>query len=460
MSLLMEKLVNKWENHDGKTSISGIEDIDIKENTAQLLENQENTDFGSVEGLFGGGLLTEDAAGAPGAVIDGDQGSAWGDNVYKSDPSNVFRPVSMALVRRTFPDLFAHKVAGVQPMKTPYGVAFAMRLVYAGTDIEAGWDNVPGKSGFTGDGTTGDDLGAGMDQIGVDLDGTSNDVAASAEGLVVPDHRLPNSGVGSATGAMAQLEMKIAQRAIKAQTRKVATSFSLEAAQDVRAMHNIDIEREMVNILDYEVKAELDRQILHTIKTVAIDTDVKVGGAAAVTINLTDSSAKYGRWTGEAYATIAAAIIAQSNNISITTRRGAGNMAVCSPDIVSALQGLGHVFVNYDSKVKGNQSVAYVGKLNGTIDIFRDQYATESYALVAYKGSGISDAGIIYSPYLMGVTNRAVSPGDFSPRIGVMSRYAITRSLLGAGRYYRMLKFTNLDKFMPAGGLPLNVPQS
>lgn len=459
-------LVEKWEKAPEKVSAKGVEDLNVRDGLVQLLENQDSISLDSPEGVFSnpGSLLKEDLSGAPGATTDGSMGYTGSDNVYANDPANVFRPVSMALVRRTFPDLFAHKCAGVQAMGVPYGVAFAMRMVYAGTDVEAGWDNVDEYSGYSGHpgsahGATADyDTGKGLNSYGGYDQVTGDGITGDGEGLVVPDWRLDNNGIGNASAAMKQLEVKLAQRAIHAQTRKIASSYSIEAAQDIKAMHNIDIEREIVGSLDYEVKAELDRQILQAMKTVAEDESANVGGKQLDTVDLASGADKYGRYAAEVFATIASVIIAQANNLAITTRRGAGNFAVVSPDIATALQGLGHMFVNYDASVNPAQTVAYLGKLNGMIDVYRDQYARESYALIGYKGNGISDAGVIYSPYLMGVTNRAVSPADFSPRIAVMSRYAITNSLLGAGRYYRIVRFKNLNAFLPtAGQLPITV---
>jgi hypothetical protein len=149
---------------------------------------------------------------------------------------------------------------------------------------------------------------------------------------------------------------------------------------------------------------------------------------------------------------VISAIIYQANQIAIYTRRGPGNFVVVSPDIATALQAAGHQFVNYTQNVNPNTTMAAIGKLNGTLDVYRDQYATSSYALVGYKGPGVSDAGVIFSPYIMGLQNRAISPDDFSPRVGVMSRYAITNSLLGAGRYYRLIPFMNVANLIPGAG--------
>jgi hypothetical protein len=146
---------------------------------------------------------------------------------------------------------------------------------------------------------------------------------------------------------------------------------------------------------------------------------------------------------------VVANILHQANVIAIKTRRGPGNFVVVSPSIATALQGAGHPFVQYTANVTATNTIlAPIGKLNGTLDVYRDAYARTDYALVGYKGPGISDVGIIFSPYIMGLTNRAVDPTDFSPRIGVMARYAITDNLLGSGRYYRLIPFINVNQLI------------
>jgi len=204
----------------------------------------------------------------------------------------------------------------------------------------------------------------------------------------------------------------------------------------------------MVNFLQYEITAELDRELLMRMKTAA--TNTANGGASIGAIDLTGSGTGIdGRWSGEKYMNIISAIVYQANVIAVSTRRGPGNFVVVSPAIATALQAAGHQFVQYTQNVNPTQVMAALGKLNGSLDVYRDQYARAEYALVGYKGPGISDCGIIFSPYIMGLTNRAIEPGAFTPRVGVMSRYAITDTLLGSGRYYRLIPFYNVHKLIP-----------
>ncbi len=459
MSNYKQRLVEKWSKANGNMSIAGIEDTHVQENMAQLLENQESKD------LQGRALFENDGASTTGSLDTafGQAGTGTG-KPGDGGPSNwqggdwKFRPVALALMRRTFPDLFANKIVGVQAMSTPVGLSYALRFTYNknGQGTEAAWDDVDRFSGYSGN--PGTEL-APTEIIPKDADG--NPIATSATGVFGVDAKALITSAGEAlaiadhrttcdTACRAdewnQIGLRIDQQAIEAMTRKLAASFSLEAAQDIKAMHGIDIEREMVNILQYEISAELDRELLQKLKITATDLSKEGAIVPPVNVSLNDD---YGRWNGERFMSIIAAILNQSNNIAISTRRGPGNFCVVSPDVATALQAAGHPFVNYTQNVNPSSTMAAIGKLNGTIEVYRDQYATTSYALVGYKGPGVSDSGVIFSPYIMGLQNRAISPDDFSPRIGVMSRYAITDSLLGAGRYYRLIPFVGIGRLIP-----------
>ncbi len=460
MSNYKEQLVRKWESAKGPMSIKSIEDSYVKENLATLLENQERKDFNGNQ-IFLGEAQTGDGATST-AAMDGAYGSDAG-TAGNGGPSNWqggdwrFRPVALALMRRTFPDLFANKVVGVQAMSTPVGLSYALRFTYKkdGTGTEAAWDDVPQYAGYTGKpGTAGAEGGADTNFTNgsgalsaADVYGTSGAglLTSAGEELQISDSR--STALNDESPEWNQLGLRIDQQAIEALTRKLAASFSLEAAQDIKAMHGIDIEHEMVNVLQYEITAELDRELLSSLKRVA--TDTTKGGKLIPAIDVTDSSDDFGRWNGERFMSIISAIVYQANQIAISTRRGPGNFVIVSPALATALQAAGHQFVNYEQNVNPTTTMAAIGKLNGTLDVYRDQYATSDYALVGYKGPGVSDAGVIFSPYIMGLQNRAISPDDFSPRIGVMSRYAITDSLLGAGRYYRLIPFMNVSKLIP-----------
>ena len=446
MSTYKERIVKKWEQAKGPMSIKNIEDSYIRENLAQLLENQEMKDMHG-QNLFEGNDGATNTGALDGAFKSSPNGGQPG---YPSNMSNWgggdwrFRPVALALQRRTFPDLFANKVVGVQAMSTPVGLAYALRFTYAkdGSGVEAAWDDVNKYSGYSG-------FPGAVHSTSADYDTGRGHMTSAGEQLQIADSRTNCLSATCAEDEYNQLGLRIDQQAIEALTRKLAASFSLEAAQDIKAMHGIDIEREMVNVLQYEITAELDRELLQNLKRVATKNPNYLVGAIDIGDTVSPGSDLIGRWNGERYMSIISAIVYQAQQIAISTRRGAGNFVIVSPDIATALQAAGHQFVNYTQNVNPTTTMAAIGKLNGTLDVYRDQYASTSYALVGYKGPGVSDAGVIFAPYIMGISQRAVDPSSFSPRIGVMSRYAITDSLLGADRYYRLIPFVGVNKLIP-----------
>ena len=458
---MSQMLVEKWSKAPGQLSIADIKDQYVKDNISVLLQNQQTKNIEQelfVENAFATGTGTVSVAGNPaGNIPAGGAGNG------------VFAPISMALVRRTFPALFANKVVGVQAMSTPIGLAYAIRYFYRENPQEpgltsgykeVGWDNVPEYSGFTG---------SNANHSNPDWADTAATTSAekmfgeAAEGwndaeewnLGRPWDKNP---ADTDVKTYPQISFQIDRQPIVAKARKLGASFSLESAMDVKAMHDIEVERELINMIQYEIVAEQDREILgrmiqasqRTGRAQTSDSDkpnlwVEWGGAKATEFDLAQSD---GRWSQEKYATIITAIVDKANEIAMKTRRGAGNFVVVSPRVASALQAAGPQFCRNTSFVDATTVFPEIGSINETIKVYRDQYAQSDYALVGYKGPGISDAGIIYSPYVTGLTSRAVDPQDFSPRVGVMSRYAITDTLLGSGRYYRLIKFNNLDKLI------------
>ena len=425
--LSREEMLQKWEQAKGKVSIKDIQDQYLKENLAVLLENQERKDWNGKD-IF---LETAQAANTTNSLSQ--LGYTFPAGTQDND-SWRFRPVALALVRRTFPELFANKVVGVQAMSTPVGLAYALRVVYNdGNNVEAAWDSVPEYGGYTGS----------TPQASAALDETYAGYDSSGTGAVTSAAETWQLG---STNTYPQLKLRLDKVSIEAATRKLAASFSLESAQDIKAMHDIDIEREMLNVIQYESIAEMDRELLYRMKKASVNTTY--GGAVLNAINCSGTSALDGRWSQERYANIVTSIINQANVIAIKTRRGPGNFAIVSPQIATVLQASGHPFTRLHSAANATTTVAEIGMLNDSITIYRDVYAKSDYALVGFKGSGISDCGIIFSPYIMGLTSKAIDPTDFSPRIGVMARYAITDTLLGSGRYYRLLPYTNVSSII------------
>lgn len=422
---MSQQLVNEWSEIDSGLNIKDIQDTYIKESMATLLNNQKTKNLEQElfsEG-FGTGAGSVSVANSPaGNVPAGGAGNG------------VFAPISMALVRRTFPALFANKIVGVQAMNTPIGLAYAMRYVYKGTSNEAGWDSVPEFSGFTGS--------------------TSGTSGTADAGTAVATTEAEAWGVGT---EYPELSFRIDRQPIEAKSRKLATSFSLEAAMDVKAMHNIDIERDLINMIQYELVAEQDRELLASVKTAAQRTgtmDTSDGNALAGITWGGESGLSYdmstgdGRWSQEKFSNLITFITDLCNRIAIKTRRGAGNFVIVSPRVATALQAAGPQFSRNTAFIDATTVFPEVGVINDSIKVYRDQYATTDYVLAGYKGPGNNDCGVIFSPYVTGLTNRAIAQDDFAPRIGVMSRYAITDTLLGSGRYYRYATISGLSDLL------------
>jgi hypothetical protein len=399
----VQKLVEKWSNMEGRLSIKEIDDQYVKENMAILLEAQETVDMNAAFA----DILSEASLGSTTSVTSQTHAGLDG----------AFSPIALALVRRTFPELFANKIVGVQAMSGPVGLAYALRVYYKGSadQNEAAFDVVPEYSGFTG--SFANSAGG---QSGTADTGTGVNTSAGEAW-----------NIGS---TMPELQLKIDKTAIEAKSRKLAASFSLEAAQDIKAMHGVDIEREMVNVLQYEVQAELDRELVYKVKSVA------------TTGTAHDVSASDGRWSQERIAQLANKIIKECNDIGSRTRRGVGNFIIVSTAVASALQALqGGIYTANTAAVNPSNVFAEIGSLNGNIKVFRDTYNTDDQIVCGFKGAGVAEAGVIYSPYIMGLFNRTLAQEDFTPRIGVMSRYAITNSLLGASRYYTKFNVSNIS---------------
>lgn len=405
----IHELVAKWSNKEevGGLSVENLSE-EMKEQMAVCLENVDSQKAVAINEDF-----TNSTTGI------GELGS-----------TAAYKPISLALFRRTLPYLFAQKTIGLQSMSTPVGLAYALRVIYAHKDgvngPEAAWDQVPVYSGFTGS-TSG--FSATYSISGA---GTGVDTSVAEAWKIGTDYP--------------QLKLILQSLAIAAKTRKLGASFSLESAQDIQAMHNIDIQREIVKVLQYEIIAEMDRELLSKLKVTACTAS---GGEAAGILDLgATSGTSYvdGRWSQEKISALVTAIIHQSNKIAITTRRGRGNFVIVSPAIATVLGSARPSFQGNNVSVDQiNTSVAEIGTLNNTIKVYLDQYATDDYFLVGYKGPDNNDCGIILSPYVQNAMSTAVDPNDFSPRIGVMSRYALTDSLLGAGRYYRYTRCLNLS---------------
>lgn len=420
-------MMDRWSQAPKGLSVAGIKDNLVRYNTARLLENQQTKNLGTE-------LLTEDFTQGVGAPLGLDQGIPHG-----GDAKGVFAPISLALVRRVFPQLFANVLVGVQPLTGPVGLAFALRYIYKTNNpnelVEAAWKAVPRFSGFTGSTANTDgewDAGTGVD-------------TQSAEGWKITGPTF-SSDDPSVSRKMPEIGLMLSRQSIVAKTRKLAASFSLESAADIKAMQGIEMMTEMINVLQAEMTAEMDRETIGRCKSLCTP---RVFNKSTTTLK--DNDGFIGQNSQERFGMIITHIMKGVNDVRTATRRGAANLAVVSPDVATVLQCANPWFTKVAHEVNGSAVTPEMGTLNGVVKVFCDQYAVDEFGandngevLLAFKGSSLYDAGVIFCPYVTGVVNQAIDPNDFSPRVGIMTRYGFAHNMLGAENYYRLLKFNGL----------------
>jgi hypothetical protein len=345
------------------------------------------------------------------------------------------------------PNLIAYDIAGVQPMTGPTGLIFAMRSRYsnqAGT--EAFYNEA--ATAFSGTGTqTGEPIPAGFPaNTALLTTGTGMDTA-DAEAL----------GSIPGTNDFAEMAFSIEKVTVSARSRALKAEYTTELAQDLRAVHGLDAETELSNILQSEILVEINRELVRTIYTNAVQ------GAAATAVAGTfdlDVDAN-GRWSVEKFKGLMFQIEQEANAIAKATRRGKGNIVICSSDVASALQMAG--VLDYTPALNGNAlevddtGNTFAGVLNGRYRVYIDPYAGNNYMVVGYKGTSAFDAGLFYCPYVPLQMVRAVGENSFQPKIGFKTRYGmvanpfakgVTQGLgaldVNSNVYYRRVRVTNL----------------
>ena len=425
-------LVKKWApvlEHEGLPKIT---DQYRKEVTAVLLENQETEQRKASQ------ILNEDApANSTGSFPDS-------GGVAKYDP------VMISLVRRSMPQLMAYDVCGVQPMNQPTGLVFAMKSRYSTQN---------GTEALFNEADT-DFSGAASPAHSGAFDFT--DGASNTTGVGMTRQEGEALGTGGANPNFAQMAFSIEKIAVEAKTRKLKAEYSLELAQDMRAIHGIDAEAELSNILSSEILAEINREVIRTIYGTAL-VGAQAGTATAGTFDL-DVDAN-GRWSVEKFKGLLFQIEREANVIGQLTRRGRGNFIVCSADVASALQMAG--VLDYTPAIAGTSSLTvddtsttFAGVLNGKYKVYVDPYtsnggANPQFFVMGYKGASATDAGLYYCPYVPLQMMRAVDPNSFQPKIAFQTRYGmvanpfsqatVTGALTAnANRYYRKVRVHNL----------------
>lgn len=429
-----QELVKKWAPILEHSSLPAIRDNYRKEVTAVLLENQEREMAKSQEALF------ENAA-----ANSGGTGIGLGGGGATSGTVSGFDPVLISLVRRAMPQMIAYDLCGVQPMTQPTGLIFAMKSKYA---TQGGTEALfnEADTGFGGSGTQ-----AGSNPA----DGSSY---TTGKGVTTANAEALGTSGGGTFGEMA---FSIERKSVTAQTRALKAEYSVELAQDLKAVHGLDAETELSNILSTEILAEINREVIRTVyKTAKVG--AQVGTAVAGTFDLdVDSN---GRWSVEKFKGLLFQIEREANAIAQQTRRGRGNFILCSSDVASALAMAG--VLDYAPALStglnvDESSTTFAGVLNGKYKVYVDPYSanqgTTQFFTVGYKGTSAFDAGLFYCPYVPLQMVRAIDPNSFQPKIGFKTRYGMVAnpfvSLDGAtddltvankNYYYRKVSVTNL----------------
>ena len=434
---LAEEIQKKWGEVLDHEALSPIKDTHRRSVTACVLENTERALRESAAQGASQSLLTETHANQTGGSIDN------------------FDPVLISLVRRSMPNLIAYDICGVQPMTGPTGLIFAMRSRYTSqAGAEALYNEADTAFGtvVTGANTLGQkDVGG--------VPGVANNAEAGIYNFGSGMSTAQAEALGtSGNTAIPEMAFSVEKVSVEAKSRALKAEYTLELAQDLKAIHGLDAETELSNILSAELLAEINREVVRTINVTASQ-GASAGTTTAGIFDLdTDSN---GRWSVEKFKGLMFQIEREANAIAKATRRGKGNIIICSSDVASALQMAG--VLDYAPALNSNQlevddtGNTFAGVLNGRIKVYIDPYATGNYLTVGYKGASAFDAGLFYCPYVPLQMVRAVDQSSFAPKIGFKTRYGMvanpyaegTNAGLGAltkdsNVYYRRVLVNNI----------------
>ncbi len=423
-----EKEIKKWAPVLEHTDEAPITDSYKKAVTAKLLENTEVA------------LREQAVASNFGSLQEAD------GNMNTSAVAN-FDPVLISLVRRAMPNLIAYDVAGVQPMSGPTGLAFAMKARYAdGTnpiDINDAEAFGPKTDSVNGEPDTDFSSSGGSVHAGGLFDSPESGIATGV-GLATNKHS-GTSETGNIAGGMG---FTIESATVTAKTRQLKAEYSMELAQDLKAVHGLDAESELANILSGEILGEINREVIRSMVTSG-----QVGGVGSTEAFDLVADAD-GRWAVEKFQSLIFQIEQEANEIALRTRRGKGNFVIASSNVASALAASGKLTfggsegLNVDAT--GN---TFAGTLNGRLKVYVDPYATADYCTVGYKGDSAYDAGMFYCPYVPLTMVRAVGENTFQPKIAFKTRYGLIANPIiaaasGIGTdnpYYRTFRVKNIN---------------
>jgi hypothetical protein len=430
-------LVEKWAPVLDHEKFGAIGDHYRRGVTATILENTQNAlredrTGASMTALFE--TSTNNTYGAPGAA-------GFSSGADAEGPTAGYDPILISLVRRSMPNLIAYDIAGVQPMTGPTGLIFAMRSKYAAmagnTSTEAFYGEA--NTAFSGTGTP--------NSAGLPTNANFGTGLSTAEG----------EALGTDGNPFNEMAFSIEKVAVEAKTRALKAEYTTELAQDLKAVHGLDAETELANILSSEILVEINREVVRTIYASS------VVGAQGTAVNGTfdlDVDAN-GRWSVEKFKGLMFQIEKEANAIAKATRRGKGNIVICSSDVASALQMAG--ILDYTPALNSNNlqvddtGNTFAGVLNGRYRVYIDPYASGNYLVVGYKGSSAFDAGLFYCPYVPLQMVRAIGENTFQPKIGFKTRYGMVANPFAGGAsqgmgvisansnvYYRKVAVANL----------------
>jgi len=460
-------LLKKWapllDHADDSTP--AIKDDHTRLNTAILLENQE-------QWCLNEAVNTAGAGGVFGNVASMGFGGKPSGDFYATGDARLPK-ILIPMIRRTFPELITNEIVGVQPMSGPVGLAFALRYNYesaplGGSSPDNAYTSQSTSNSIPGWTAQSEGTEIGWNYLNTTFTGTSASwLSGGATAITGADiWALPTLDQGVAnllanfelSSNMPQMVVNFSKTAVEAGTRRLAARWSVELEQDLKNMNGIDVDNELTNAMSYEIQAEIDREMIIRMAQSAINNGFSQGYSVWSPVSAD------GRWLGERNRDFYARVIVEANRVAIRNRRGAANFIVGTPRVCAMLEMLPEfqwfpVQGNINTTPVG---IAKVGTLGGRFNVYRDtrteaqwQVGTRAveleYALLGYKGAEYYDTGIVYCPYIPVLVQRTIGPNDFSPRVGLMTRYGVIDHIFGSALYYHLILVTGLHTSFTPG---------
>ena len=435
----MDNVRTKWKEILEHEDLPKIKDMQRAYVTAQILENTEQAL--RIESQQLGMLFEQGPTNSMGTS----------SSTHGAGNIDTFDPILISLVRRAMPNLIAYDVCGVQPMTGPTGLIFAMRSRYSNqTGSETFYNEVNTGFGSFGGANSSANVAGAYAANGTSPGGNTGNIGTLPGNTTTTSNLAGNSvynyaggmgtGFGEGLGAntiaiFPQMAFSIEKVAVTAHTRALQAQYSMELAQDLKAIHGLDAETELSNILSAEILAEINREVVRTINVTAVpgsQTNTTTAGVFDLDVDAN------GRWLVEKFKGLMYQLEREANQIAKDTRRGKGNIIICSSDVASALQMAGVLQftpgLNSNSLDVDDTGNTFVGVLNNRFRVYIDPYVSGgNYAVVGYKGSNAFDAGLFYCPYVPLQMVRAVNPNTYQPQIGFKTRYGIVANPFAQG---------------------------